>query len=334
MKLEIEKLLDCVQKPGRYTGGELNSVVKNPNDVDIRYAFCFPDTYEIGMSHLGMKVLYGLINRREDTWCERVFAPWTDMEEQMRLKNVPLFALESQDYIKDFDIIGFTMQYELSYTNVLNMLDLAGLPVRAEDRHALTPVVAGGPCVCNGEPLTDFIDVFFPGEGEEVTDEFIDLLKEYKKKNASKEEFLRAAAKIEGVYVPSLYDVDYNSDGTIHAVKAKDGAPDKVKKRIVSDLDKSYYPESFVVPFLDIVHDRAVQEIFRGCPRGCRFCQAGFLYRPLREKNSRHCKPTKPISLSVNRLRGAFACIAQHKRLYGSSGAFASAFGLDGQGAY
>ncbi len=286
MKYGLEKLLEAVQKPGRYTGGEVNSVVKDKNQVSIRYAFCFPDTYEIGMSHLGMKILYGLVNAREDAWCERVFAPWTDMEEQMRKHNVPLFALESQDPVKDFDIIGFTMQYELSYTNVLNMLDLAGLPVLSKERTQMLPVViAGGPCVCNGEPIADFIDLFLPGEGEEVTNELIDLIKEYKEKGASKEEFLRAASQIEGVYVPSLYDVSYHDDGTIRSVTPIGGAPEKVKKRIIADLDQAYYPESFVVPYLDIVHDRAVEEIFRGCPRGCRFCQAGFLYRPLREKS-------------------------------------------------
>lgn len=286
MKYGLERLLDAVQKPGCYTGGEVNSVMKDKNSVAVRYAFCFPDTYQIGMSHLGMKILYGLINSRDDAWCERVFAPWTDMEEQMRRHGVKLFALESQDPIDEFDIIGFTMQYELSYTNVLNMLDLAGLPVRAEERKSLFPiVVAGGPCVCNGEPIADFIDLFLPGEGEEVTNELIDLVKAFKQNGGTKAEFLRAAAQIEGVYVPSLYDVDYNSDGTISAVTARDGAPQKVRKRIISDLDNVYYPEKFVVPFLDIVHDRAVEEIFRGCPRGCRFCQAGFLYRPLREKS-------------------------------------------------
>lgn len=287
MTNQMEKLLARVQKPGRYTGGELNSVVKDLSKIDIRYAFCFPDTYEIGMSHLGMKILYSLVNERDDAWCERVFAPWIDMEEQLRENNVPLFALESGDPLTAFDMIGFTLQYEMSYSNVLNMLDLAGIPVRAEDRKSLTPlIVAGGPCVCNAEPLTDFIDLFMPGEGEEVTNDVIDLLKTAKKENWSKDEFLKKAAQIEGVYVPSLYTVDYNEDGTVKSVTPHDGAPAKVKKRIISDLDTVFYPEKFVVPFVEAVHDRAVGEIFRGCIRGCRFCQAGFIYRPIREKSA------------------------------------------------
>ena len=284
---EFERLLLSVQKPGRYSGGEINSVIKDKKRVDVRFAFCFPDTYEIGMSHLGMKILYSQFNSREDIWCERVFAPWVDFEEKMREHNIPLFALESRDSIKDFDFIGFTLQYELSYTNVLNMLDLAGVPLRSEDRKDLSPlVVAGGPCVCNAEPLADFVDLFFLGEGEEVDLEVIDLYKEFKKKGGSKADFLKEAAKIEGVYVPSLYDVSYNEDGTVSAVTPKDGAPKMVKKRIIKDMDNCFYPDKFVVPFIEIVHDRAVQEVFRGCIRGCRFCQAGFIYRPVREKSA------------------------------------------------
>lgn len=283
---EIEKFLLGVQKPGRYTGGELNSIVKDKSKIDIRYAFCFPDTYEIGMSHLGMKILYSLVNARDDAWCERVFAPDVDMEQVMRDNGIPLYALESGEAIKDFDLIGFTMQYELSYTNVLNMLDLAGLPVRSRERKDLTPIViAGGACVCNAEPMAEFFDITLPGDGEEVTNELIDLLKEYKAKGATKQEFLEAAAQIKGVYVPSLYEVEYNDDCTVKSITPTHGAPEKVEKRNVADLDKMFAPTEFVVPFLEVVHDRTTVEIFRGCIRGCRFCQAGFLNRPLREKS-------------------------------------------------
>lgn len=286
MKKEVEKLLQYVQKPARYIGGELNSVVKDKNSVDIRYAFCFPDTYEIGMSHLGMKILYGLVNQRSDAWCERVFAPDTDMEEQMRKSNVPLFALESGDYIKDFDMIGFTLQYELSYTNVLNMLNLAGIKLLSREREDLTPLICvGGPCCCNPEPIVDFVDIVFLGEGEETTNQIIDLLKECKQQGKSKREFLLLAKDITGIYVPSLYEDTYNDDGTLKELTPVDNAPKTVKKAIISDMNKVYYPKEFVVPFIDIVHDRAVEEIFRGCIRGCRFCQAGFIYRPIREKS-------------------------------------------------
>ena len=283
---EVEKILLKVQKPGRYTGGELNSIVKDKSKVDVRFAFCFPDTYEIGMSHLGMKILYSQFNSYDHIWCERVFAPWIDMEEQMIKNNIPLYALESGDPLTEFDFIGFTLQYELSYTNVLNMLKLAGIPVLSSERTELNNiVVAGGTCTSNPEPLADFIDIFFIGEGEEVDLEVMELYRDFKKQGKSKEEFLIAAAQIEGVYVPALYEVEYNEDGTISSFTPKHGAPEKVSKRIMMNMDNTYYPDSFVVPMVEIVHDRAISEIFRGCIRGCRFCQAGFLNRPVREKS-------------------------------------------------
>ena len=283
---KMEQLLLSVQKPGRYAGNEQGSIIKDKNKVDVRFAFCFPDTYEVGMSHLGMKILYSQFNSKEYIWCERVFAPWVDFEEVMREYDIPLFALESHDPVSDFDIIGFTLQYELSYSNVLNMLDLARIPVYAKDRQGLKNlVVAGGPCVCNPEPLADFVDIFFLGEGEEVDLEVIELYRKCRDNNETKEVFLRKAAQIEGVYVPSLYDVEYNDDNTVLAIVPKDGAPAKIRKRIIKDLDNCFYPENFVTPFVEIVHDRAVQEVFRGCIRGCRFCQGGFIYRPVRDKS-------------------------------------------------
>lgn len=302
LKDKIEKLLLNVKTPSRYIGGELNSVVKDKNKVDMRFAFCFPDTYEIGMSHLGMKILYSLTNERENFWCERVFAPDVDFEKLMRENDIPLYGLESLEPIKDFDFIGFTIQYEMCYTNILNMLDLAGLPVKAKDRTALSPIViGGGPCVCNPEPIAEFFDMFILGEGEEVNLEVYDLYVEMKKKGASKTEFLEAAAKIEGVYVPAFYDVAYEDDGRVKSFTPNNSnASPTIKKRIIKDMSRVYYPDKFVVPYCEIVHDRAIVEVLRGCIRGCRFCQAGYIYRPLREKNTGViCSETKSLCEST-----------------------------------
>ena len=287
MYRELEAALAHVQKPARYIAGEFGAVQKKPGPDMLRYAFCFPDLYEVGMSHLGMKILYAAANAREDVWCERVFAPDVDMESEMRGREVALYGLESFDPISAFDIIGFTLQYELSYTAILNMLDLAGLPVHSCDRKGLSPVVmAGGPCACNPEPIADFIDLFILGEGEDVSDALFDLYKTARAEGWDKPRFLKAAAGIEGIYVPTLYDVAYRSDGTIAQISPVDDAPMPVPKHIVKDLDNAYYPDTFIVPFLGTVHDRAIVEIFRGCIRGCRFCQAGYIYRPVREKSA------------------------------------------------
>lgn len=295
---KIEKHLLEVQKPSRYIGGEVGSVIKDKSKIDVRFAFCFPDTYDIGMSHLGMKILYSLTNERENYWCERCFAPSEDFEAVMRENDIPLYALESLDPIKDFDFIGFTMQYELSYANVLNMLDLAGIPIFSKDRtQELTQIViAGGPCVCNPEPLADFFDICVLGEGEEVNLELMDLYYEMKKQGASRDDFLRKACQIEGVYVPKFYEFIYKDDGTIDHVETTNGAPAVIRKRIIKDLDKVYYPDNFVVPFTEIVQDRVSVEVLRGCIRGCRFCQAGFIYRPFREKHADTiCKSAKSL---------------------------------------
>ncbi len=283
---EVEKILLKIQKPGRYTGGELNEVIKDKRSVDVRFAFCFPDTYEVGMSHLGIKILYSLFNSKPYIWCERVFAPWIDMQKLMIDRNIPLYALESGDPLCDFDFIGFTLQYELSYTNILSMLSLGGIPLKSCDRKGLEHiVVAGGPCVCNPEPLAEFFDIFFLGDGEKVDLEVIELYRQCKRENTSRIEFLRRAAQISGVYVPSLYDIEYNDDLTVKSINAKYGAPKKIVKRVEINMDDCYYPQSFVIPNIEIIHDRAVEEIFRGCIRGCRFCQAGYIYRPTREKS-------------------------------------------------
>ncbi len=290
LKDKIMEQLLKVRTPAKYIGGEWGSVVKDKNNVDVRFAFCFPDTYEIGMSHLGMKILYFLKNQRENFWCERVFAPEKDFEALMRENDIPLYGLESFEPIKEFDFIGFTVQYEMCYTTILNMLDLAGLEVFSKNRTETDPiVVAGGPCVCNPEPIAEFVDLFIIGEGEEVNLEIMDLYASMKKDNSyTKSKFLDEVCKIEGVYVPKFYNVSYDSEGKIEKFEPINGssAPEKVKKRIISDMNTVFYPENFVVPYNEIVHDRAVVEVLRGCIRGCRFCQAGYIYRPFREKST------------------------------------------------
>ena len=282
----LHRILPQVQKPARYVGGEYNQIVKDKKDVDVRVAFCFPDTYEIGMSNIGMRILYGLMNEMPGVWCERVFAPWGDMEAEMRKHAIPLYALESHDPVKAFDLIAFTIGYEMSYTNILNMLELSCVPLLAREREGLENIVfAGGVCAVNPEPLADFIDFFSLGEGEEITKEIIDCYRQAKKDGCTKQEFLLRMSKIDGVYVPSFYEHTYNEDGALAAITPKNGAPARVRKRIMQDMDKSYFPTKTIVPSTEIVHDRTNLEIFRGCIRGCRFCQAGFCYRPVRAKS-------------------------------------------------
>jgi len=282
----LERILPRVQKPARYVGGEFNAIMKDKSKVDTRVAFCFPDTYEIGMSNLGMRILYGVMNNIEGVWCERCFAPWGDMEQEMRNANIPLYALESFDPIKDFDIIAFSIGYEMAFPAMVDMLDLAGVPLHASERTALTPlVVAGGTAMYNCEPIADFIDLALIGEGEEMDVELIELHRQARRESWSKHEFLVCAAQIPGVYVPSLYDVVYNDDGTVKSITANEGAPKVVLKRIMRDMDKAYYPTKTIVPSTEIVQDRVSLELFRGCIRGCRFCQAGYVYRPVRNRS-------------------------------------------------
>ncbi len=282
-----QRILPTVQKPARYTGGEYNEIKKDLADVRVRVAFCFPDTYEIGMSNVGMRILYGVMNEMDGVWCERVFAPWGDMEEAMRAHDLPLWALESQDAVKDFDMIAFTIGYEMSYSNILNMLRLSGVPLHSADRQGLKNIVfAGGVCAFNPEPLADFIDFFSLGEGEQITPQIIHLYDRAKTEGWSKDAFLHEVAQIPGIYVPSFYRHEYNEDGTLSRIVALEGAPETVTKRIIEDLDNAYWPTKMIVPSTQIVHDRANLEVFRGCIRGCRFCQAGFSCRPVRRKSA------------------------------------------------
>jgi len=285
---KIEPLLAGVSKPARYTGGEVNMVKKELDGIDVRFAFCFPDTYEVGMSHLGMKILYHVLNKRENFYCERVFAPWTDMENAMRENNVPLYSLETFSPVKDFDLVGFTLQYEMSYTNILNMLDLAGIPLTWKERDAVDApfVVCGGPCAFNAEPLTDFVDLVMVGDGEEQIVELCEEYEKWKKQGGTREEFLVKMANLEGNYVPRFYEDTYDENGNFAGlVRTRDDVPERIRKRCISDLDAADYPDKIIVPFTEIVHDRVMLEVARGCTRGCRFCQAGMLYRPQRERS-------------------------------------------------
>ena len=285
MDKRLERILPRVQKPARYTGGEYNQIIKDRMKVDVRLAFCFPDTYEIGMSNLGMSILYHTMNSLDFVWCERAFAPWGDMYDEMKKAALPLYALESGDSLRDFDALAFSIGYEMAYTTVLDMLDMAGIPLRAKERTGLLPLVfAGGTAAVNPEPMADFMDLFVIGEGEEMNNELLVLFRQAKLEGWGKHDFLVKAAQIQGVYVPSLYDVDYNPDGTVASIRAGEGAPERVTKRIVADLDAAPYPTRPIVPSTEVVHDRVNLELFRGCVRGCRFCQAGHVYRPIRAK--------------------------------------------------
>ena len=299
MDKRLERILPRVQKPARYTGGEYNQIIKDKTKVDIRLAFCFPDTYEIGMSNLGMSILYHTMNSLDFVWCERAFAPWGDMYEEMKKADIPLYALESGDSLKDFDVLAFSIGYEMAYTTVLDMLDMAGVPLRREDRKELLPLVfAGGSAAVNAEPIADFMDLFVIGEGEEMNNELLTLLRQAKLEGWSKEDFLLKAAGIQGVYVPSLYHIAYKPDGTVESITPRAGAPEKVTKRIVIDLDSSPFPTNPIVPSTEVVHDRVNLELFRGCVRGCRFCQAGHIYRPIRAK-----KPETLIKQGIETLK-------------------------------
>lgn len=299
MDKRLERILPRVQKPARYSGGEYNQIIKDKTKVDIRLAFCFPDTYEIGMSNLGMSILYHTMNSLDFVWCERAFAPWGDMYEEMNKAGLPLYALESGDSLKDFDALAFSIGYEMAYTTVLDMLNMAGIPLRREDRKGLLPLVfAGGSAAVNAEPMADFMDLFVIGEGEEMNNELLTLFHRAKLEGWSKENFLIKAAGIEGVYVPSLYDISYKADGTVESIRPKAGAPEKVTKRIVIDLDNAPFPTNPIVPSTEVVHDRVNLELFRGCVRGCRFCQAGHIYRPIRAK-----KPETLIKQGIETLK-------------------------------
>ena len=299
MDKRLERILPRVQKPARYTGGEYNQIIKDKSGIDIRMAFCFPDTYEIGMSNLGMSILYHTMNMLDFVWCERVYAPWGDMYEEMKRAGIPLYALESGDSVHNFDVVAFSIGYEMAYTTVLDMLDMSGIPVRSADRPALLPlVIAGGSSSVNAEPMTPFIDLFILGEGEEVNNELLTLLCQAKREGWSKHDFLLRATELGGIYVPSLYDVDYNADGTVRRITAREGAPEKVVKRVIADFDAVPYPTKPIVPSTEVVHDRVSLELFRGCVRGCRFCQAGHIYRPIRAK-----KPETVVRQGIETLK-------------------------------